>query len=280
MAHSAAYFLHTGRRGLYLVRNKKGSAFVAAHPNIERTFLVLPAGGSSAPELWRDLCRKISEGGWSVSLGRVPDTLVCGVDALRSFTLVTEQTLDWRYPVTIVDNCKLSKLNGGEYSEYRRKVRRATRGGAISIVNHLSPMYAKLEAPVRRMIEEWAETVSAIKKFNVEHLVSSNLSAYRLGLLAKDRMDFRIYVSGSDVVGFCASELPATGDTANGIAMCVDRAWAGCSEFMYWSEASELIRQGYSYYNINGSETKSLDDFRSKLRPTNRISLHTFEILS
>lgn len=280
MAHSAAYFLHTGRRGLYLVRDKNSSAFVAAHPNIEKTFLVLPAGGNPAQELWRDICQKISDGGWNVSLGRVPDTLVRGVDTLRAFKLVTEQTLDWRYPVTIIDNRKLSNLDGSEYSQYRRKVRRAKRRGAISIVNQTSPMYAKLEAPVKRMVEEWAQAVSAIKNFNVEHLVSSNLSAYRLGLSAKAQMEFRIYVSGIDVIGFCASELPATGSTANGIAMCVDRGWVGCSEFMYWSEASEILRQGYDFYNINGSETKSLDEFRSKLRPADKVSLHTFKLFS
>ncbi|MBL3587508.1 hypothetical protein JMM61_19400 [Rhodovulum sulfidophilum] len=278
MAHSAAYFLHTGRKGLYLVRRQKYYALVAAHPNIENTALVLPAGGSPAPELWHDLCLSISEKGLNASLGRVPDTLAQLVESRDEFKLVVERKLDWRYPVTVVDNRKLSKLNGGEYSHYRRKIRRATSRGAICIVDQLSPTYAELEEPVLRMIERWARTVSAIKDFDVEHLISSNLSAYRLGFLKKYQINCRVYLSSGGVIGLCATELKNSGNTANGIAMCVDRSWTGCSEFMYWTEANELLRQGYLLYNINGSETQSLNEFRSKLRPTDQIPLHTYQL--
>jgi hypothetical protein len=278
MAHSAAYFLHTGRKGLYLVRSRNQSALVAVHPNIENAALVLPTGGCAAPELWRELCDCIASNGWNVSLGRVPETLTPYVEPIGAFELTTEQKLDWRYPVTIVDTKKLSKLDGGEYSEYRRKVRRATKRAKISVIDQRSTLYAEFGQAVLEMIEEWAKAVSQIKKFDTEHLISSNLSAYELGLRRIEQTVCRIYFTDDAVIGFCASELPRLGRTANGIAMCLDRSWIGCSEFMYWTEAKKFHEQGYSLYNINGSETKSLDEFRSKLQPVNQISLHTYQL--
>lgn len=278
MAHSAAYFLHTGRKGLYLVRIRHHSALVAMHPNIEDSVLVLPAGGCAAPELWRVLCERISLEGWSVSLGRVPNTLVPHVESTEAFELIAERKLDWRYPVTTINNKKLSELSGGEYSEYRRKIRRATKRSPISIIDQRSPLYAKFHQEVLKMIEEWARTVSGIKDFDTAHLISSNLSAYELGLVREGQVVCRIYFSNETVIGFCASELPASGHTANGIAMCLDRSWTGCSEFMYWEEAKRFVQQGYSHYNINGSETLSLDKFRSKLRPVDQIPLHTYQL--
>lgn len=278
MAHSAAYFLHTGRKGLYLVRIRHHSALVAVHPNIENAALVLPAGGCAAPELWLDLCERILFGGWNVSLGRVPNTLAPYVESTEAFELVTERKLDWRYPVTIVDNNKLGKLSGGEYSEYRRKVRRATKYSPISVIDQTSPLYSEFRQSVTEMIEDWARSVSDVKDFDTAHLISSNLSAYELGLVANSQVVCRIYYSNETVIGFCASEIPTVGRTANGIAMCLDRSWTGCSEFMYWREAKKFVQQGYSHYNINGSETLSLDKFRSKLRPVDQIFLHTYQL--
>ena len=276
MAHSAAYFLFTGRNGLFLVRHRGQVALVAFHPNISSAALVLPAGGHCAPKLWAHLCRSISSGGMDVTLARITPNQASIVEQERCFRSVDETKLDWRYPVVILDTKKLSEMNGGAYARYRQRVRRAFRDAPIATVDQWSPTYAAREKAVLHMIEQWAVAVSELKDFDTTHLISSNLEAYYMGQRRINEVACRIYVSGDRAIGFCASEMTRHGRIANGIAMSLDRNWAGCSEYMYWNEAKLIHENGYSLYNINGSETESLDRFRSKLRPHERIHLQTF----
>jgi len=279
MAHSAAYFLHTGRKGLYLVLEGDAHAFVAIHPNKDNSLLVLPAGGCFAPALWRELCDRVSSGGWNVTLARIPSARSSSVATIECFRPIVEDALDWRFPVTVIDTERLSKPSGGTFSRFREKINKARRKGDISTIDQGSPLYAELELPLFNLISGWAHEVSETKGFALEHLISSNVAAYELGRRQIVEIVCRIYHVDERVIGFCATELPARGTTANGIAMCVDRGWTGCSEFMYWTEAKALRELGFGRYNINGSETQSLDDFRSKLRPVERIELKTYSFL-
>ncbi|WP_299865925.1 phosphatidylglycerol lysyltransferase domain-containing protein [uncultured Roseobacter sp.] len=276
IAHSAAYFLHTGRKGLFLVRHCGQVAFVASHPNIDSAALVLPAGGHSAPKLWAELCQRISSGGMDVTLARITSKQATIVEKAGCFQPVDEVKLDWRYPVVVLDTKKLSEMNGGTFAKYRHKVRRAFRNAPIMTVDQWSPIYVEREKSVLHMIKQWAIAVSEIKDFDTRHLISSNLAAYYMGKRRIDEVTCRVYLSGDKVIGFCSSEMTRHGRTANGIAMCLDRNWVGCSEYMYWNEAKLIRDNGYDFYNINGSETASLDSFRSKLRPHDRIPLQTF----
>lgn len=279
MAHSAAYFLHTGRRGLYLVKRKEKCALVALHPNLDGSALVLPAGACEAPELWRELCSRIASSGRKVTLARIPESLGNAVNSADCFLPVAEDKLDWRYPVTILDTERVAKAEGSAFSNFRNKFRQADRSGPISILDQHSPRYADLEVSVLKMITRWAETVSMTKNFPVEHLISSNVAAYNTGRLGLSNLVCRLYTASDVVVGMCMTELTRRGTTANGIAMCVDRERNGCSEYMYWKESQNLFDSGFQRYNTNGSETQSLDWFRSKLQPTARINLQTFSMI-
>lgn len=181
MAHSAAYFLHTGRNGLFLVTHRGQVAIVACRPNIKGAALVLPAGGHHAPELWMRLCQSISSGGIDVTLARITPNQAAKVEEDGFFRSVDETKLDWRYPVVIVDTRKLSEMNGGTYARYRQKVRRAIRDAPIQTVDQWSPNYVAQEKAVLHMIEQWAVAVSEIKNFDTSHLISSNLAAYYMG---------------------------------------------------------------------------------------------------
>ncbi|PTW39747.1 phosphatidylglycerol lysyltransferase domain-containing protein [Rhodovulum kholense] len=276
MAHSGAYLLHTGRNGLFLVEHRGQTAFVAVHPNIECAALVLPAGAHFAPELWSHLCSSIASAGLNVTLGRITPDFSMQMEKIDFFRATTEKTLDWRYPVTILDVAKLSEMRGSSYRGYRKKVNRANRDVPIEIADQRSPIYFERYAAVVHMIEKWADAVSSIKNFDTKHLVSSNLAAYHMGMRQIEGLSCKIYYAGNSVIGFSAVEVPQNGGIANGIARCLDRSWIGCSEYMYWNDAKILSDSGYGLYNINGSETKSLDEFRSKLRPYRKINLQTF----
>ncbi|MEW7009436.1 MULTISPECIES: hypothetical protein [unclassified Lentilitoribacter] len=56
MAHSAAYLLHTGRKGLWSFEKGSKLAFLAQHSNDEKSMLVLPAGASNIPDHWARVC--------------------------------------------------------------------------------------------------------------------------------------------------------------------------------------------------------------------------------
>lgn len=278
MAHSAGYFLHTGRNGLFLVRYLGEAALIAIHPNIQNAALVLPAGGHCAPKLWAHLCQSISSGGMDVTLARITPGHATNIEQMECFEPVEETTLDWRYPAVVLDTRKLSEMAGGAFSKYRHKVRRAFRDASIEVVDQQSPEYFERKKAVLQMIEKWAIAVSEIKNFDTKHLISSNRAAYFMGKRSINELACRVYFSAGRAIGFCASEMTEHSQTANGIAMCLDRDWIGCSEYMYWNEARLMYENGYKFYNINGSETESLDSFRSKLRPHERIRLRTFRL--
>lgn len=275
MAHSAGYFLHTGRKGLWYAEDGLHKALVSLHPNKEHQLLIFPVGGDTSVQYWASLSDYFVKASFQVSLARVTPEMVLDLDT-AGFSEVTETVLDWRFPVTIVDTELVARAEGATFLKFRAKVKRAQRNDTIHVVENTDSRFPALMPSATNMIERWARSVSEVKNFSVSHLVDSNRSALEVSMRAPVKIQCRLYVAAGRVIGMTALELPVGSDTANGIAQCVDREWPGCSEFMYREDAIRMSNFGYRYYNINGAETASLDQFRRKLRPVNRISLATF----
>lgn len=276
MAQSAAYALHTGRRGLWFCQKNDAVALVLVHPNLENALLVMPTAGLSAPSFWQDLCQRLSAMGAEVTLARITPELVGAVEATGAFVAQEETNLDWRFPVTLLDTEKLAGLEGPEFRQMRRSVRSAERSGDLKAVTPSQQEFENLAAATTGMIAGWASTVSEIKDFPTNHLVSSNIAAFEAVKCWRPEIHPQIYTIGNKVFALTLSELPDHSTTANGISKCIDRSHRGISEYVDWHLAKYAHARGYDRCNINGSETASLHLYRQKLRPVAEVPLKTY----
>lgn len=279
MSVSPSYLLLTGRNGLRLFEGGKVSMAVCQHPNDPSTQIVLPLGNSLDPIFAIDLCEAIAQEGKTVKLSRVLAKDVKSLAESGRLYLEEESLLDWRYPVTILDNRAVRDMAGGALSNLRQKVSLIKRQGVIEVFDQHDERYEALKTDVGVMIESWADSVSELKGFSVEHLVSSNKYGYEMGRAALDTFQANVFLQRGKPIALYTSELPRTGRFANGITLCIDRSVRGASEFAYWWMAQELFEAGYQFTNINGAETDSLNQFRKKLKPVSRIPLNTFRYL-
>ena len=281
MAHSAGYLLHTGRGLVYIARRAHEVAVLLAHPNVEQSMLVLPAGAEPAVNLWRDLiihCRAQSQ---RVTLGRVTPELLDVAHSLDGFKAVPETVLDWALPVKIIDTELTSKTKNKPFKKFRHKIRQAEKIGEIEVVDQGSPLFERFRGKTIEMFQRWANDVAESKKISIDHLISSNLAALDLAEKALPCFNFYIFTCNEKVVGFEVIELPCNSDIANGISKCRDPEHTNISVYMEKYVSTRVLAQGFKKRNINGSENDKLNYYRETvLRPIESIQLQTFDYLT
>lgn len=280
MANSPAYYLLTGRRGIWTASDGDQTMIVCRHPNADGEILVFPVGRQLDVSFAESVCHRLAQTNPVVKLSRVTNENRDLILASPYYELEEENLLDWKYPVTILDTKRLAEKQGAQFALLRNKIARVCRAGQIDIIDQTDKRFAALTPEVNLMITDWAATVSAAKGFTPEHLVSSNMHGYQMGLIGTPDFVAKIFLLGNVVMALFTVELPPGKSTANGITFSVRRDIPGASEFAYWWIARWLKTAGYSYLNINGAETASLHLFRQKLSPIQTIPLHTFRYKS
>jgi hypothetical protein len=83
---------------------------------------------------------------------------------------------------------------------------------------------------------------------------------------------------GRTCIGLALWEYPRTGDIVPGLAALPSSYEKGLSEYIYYSIAKWLLREGYDRMCIGGSETAGLDHFKQKLDPIATRRLRTLRL--
>jgi hypothetical protein len=91
-------------------------------------------------------------------------------------------------------------------------------------------------------------------------------------------MDGLILKRGEEYLGFSFWERPPAGTTVACLAALPVSYEKGLSEFLYYVIAGCLEKDGYKKICIGGSETKSLDQFKKKLDPSEVHELQTIRV--
>lgn len=276
---SPTYFLHTGRRGLWLFGTPERYLIYCHHPNQSGALLIFPQPGQLDVELWEVAARALRRTAEEVTLARVHERYR---DQMRSslFERHEEEILDWRYPCTVLRNADLMDHTGPDFERFRQKLSRFKQA-RVRCLPLTVAVDREFGTQTRQLIDRWAHLVSKQRRFPEEELRAPNHSAYDRGLRCDDAMfNAAIIVVDERVVAFFTTERPLAGETVNGITMCIDREFGGAAELAHREMVALHHEQGLVFTNINGAETESLDQFRKKLCPVVRYKIDSYHLRS
>uniref|UniRef100_A0A0G4I5P0 Phosphatidylglycerol lysyltransferase C-terminal domain-containing protein n=1 Tax=Chromera velia CCMP2878 TaxID=1169474 RepID=A0A0G4I5P0_9ALVE len=307
---SAAYFLMTGRKGLWIVeltgKDEAGgsvqaasgsSLLLCAHPNSAGRFLIFPPWGGDSngrTALIDAVWNFVAKSGVSVQLARFPAAPHVG------FREVEETLLDWRFPVHILDTQKVVKKEGFAFKQFRWKLHCLQQKHRVE-KEDLQPGREEDRREAMKLLNTWrpgddhsvydcllslfpcdndTETETAIteaeapckSKRHLNDLLGENEAAR-----GKLRLRGRFVRADGNVVGMSIwEETDPQGGMANAYANVALHDFPGSSQHVHWDMCRCLADRGFSFLSLGGSETAGLDLFKQKMRPVQRVELKSF----
>jgi Phosphatidylglycerol lysyltransferase, C-terminal len=251
------------------------------HPNTDGQILLFPPRGQENPVILKRLLTEIPIPPAGIRIARVkkhsktPPWLrgIKGTDE-RTIRLVPvqEHALDWRYPVRVLSSEVISGLKGHDFMRVRNYVRQAQRQNLQ--VERLKPSH---KADIIGFAYRWANrrTEDFIDLINLTEPYREILN------LADDEsfnLDGLVLKLDGHVQAVTIWERPNTRiRVANSWVNLSNSAIKGISEFMTLKIAETLWAENVPYFNVGGSETRSLDDYKKKYMPVYSVDLQSVE---
>ncbi|NCC23199.1 MAG: DUF2156 domain-containing protein [Alphaproteobacteria bacterium] len=274
--NSPAYYLITGRNGLWLYGDDDAVMLVARHPNDPEQLLLFPPLGKNPFGLIRKAQHDVSFPDGRLRLARIgfeETSLIHRLITESGAQEREEDLLDWRYPVHILGTKEVVEHKGAKFKDFRNNVHRARSRGLnaepIKTKAHILDALAVCRIWASRHVNEhyslpnlMEPSVIPLELLERRVLPVQGLVAYENGL----------------PIGYIVWEEtdPKTG-TANSIAGLSIRS-RGTDEFLVLEMCRVLAEKGFSRVCIGGSETEGLDAFKRKMCPVASIPLRSFAI--
>jgi hypothetical protein len=280
---SAAYLMHTCRKGLWLykVDGKNGFAFVGKHPNEDESWLVFPPPSLVDVEFISEVCALLPEASGRIRVARIKEEHVPLFMDRPEFQWVEELVLDWRFDCLVLSCKKLYESEGSSLKRFRFDKHFLNEKYVVSKV--VSAEDTASVDKVNSLLGSWAESVSGQKQFSVDNLIEPNMSGLQMAIEPHVPVTGVLLTYHDDPIGFYVYENPGHGrKSAAGVSMAVNRSVKGASEYCYWDVARHGLKLGFEEVNINGAETESLDAFRRKLYGglSRRYKIHSFDYVA
>ncbi len=277
---SAAYYMFTGRNGLWLFSRRNTFLLVCWHPNYPGRILIFPQLGECDFDLISDLLECIPVPPFGVSIARVNASRQSKQSGLLTsqrhivFNECIESILDWKFPVHILSTKRTADLEGQKYAKVRNKIRRI-RSANTNILPFDAISHSRA---VENLLHRWAKhNASDHEEYTTlydpyECLISWSTER-TLGL--------------SGLMVFIDNKLQAVTlwDVSNGqqktanlfVNFCnIDII--GLSDFMVVESCKTLRDQGVDYLNLGGSESDGLDSFKRKFCPARSINMCSIDV--
>lgn len=273
---SAAYFMMTGRKGLWIYGNEDTAMIVARHPNMEDSILFFPPMGLSPVSLieFALVDPAIPEGNKCLArLGPEDQYLAAVLEQRGNSKVEVEEVLDWKFPVHILDAASVIDSKGKDFRDFRKNIHRAFGRGLWSEgINSQEDISRVLD-----ISKSWAVRHES-NNYSIEDLIGP--TKYALSLFNNPNLSIKglIINEGSEAVGYIMWEEtnPLKG-FANSISGMSVRP-RGTEEFAILEMCRKLKEGGFSRVCIGGSETEGLDSFKRKMRPVSSVTLHTMSL--
>lgn len=269
---SISYFLQTGRKGLWLVEDQSDYLILCLHPNSEGRILVFLPPRRAPLRLLIEISSELYKKNLEVRVSRVGSFHRELMEGCRYFFRIEEEILDWRFPCLVLDNRILAETHGGKFESFRQKANRISRN--LPNIHRISKQYST--DPLKICLDNWAEDVSRKGVFLKKDLLSSNMNAISMAIDEICGVEGYSITVKDEVVGFFVNDYAKEREIVCGITMCSDRRMVGASEYCYSAMAEVSLQKGFSFTNINGAETDTLNDFRKRLRAAWGYSIDTF----
>jgi len=275
---SAAYYMMTGRKGLWIYGDDKTAMLITRHPNIENEILFFPPFGSDPINLIEFALADPSIPVGKVSLARIgpEDSYIASrLQTLGIGEIEVEKILDWRFPVHVIGINEVNESKGGHFRDFRKNIHRAFGRGLWS---------ERIESPEQVAHALEVSKAWASRHVNQSYSLSDLIGPTKLALSLLQHpdlsMDGLIVHEGEDPVGYIIwEETNKDKGVANSISGMSIRP-RGTEEFAILEMCKILKTKGYSQVCIGGSETEGLDNFKRKICPVKSVALQTMHLNS
>jgi hypothetical protein len=268
-----AYFMMTGRKGLWVYGDDNTSLIIARHPNTDDEILFFPPMGAEKEDVVLAALSDNNCPKGRIRLARISDQ---DIDLANHFeksgrgSYVAEDVLDWLYPVHILDVDAITMHKGSAFRDFRKNIYRAQARGLHAELIRSEKHYAH----VINLSDEWASQQND-KPYQLSDLADPSQKAVSLLLNKAMKMDGIIIHEGSDVVGYILwEETDKVKGIANSVAGMSVRP-RGTEEFAILSMCQILRERGFNQVCIGGSETEGLNNFKKKLCPRDSVALQS-----
>lgn len=286
--HSAAYYLLTGRDGLWLHEGYGSCLVTCLHPHIPERLLVFPEIGDSNGRLAAHVLNTIDSPKNGIQLARhTAQDIQCvnqamtGLPCARKFKIVVrpEKVLDWLYPVHILDTDVVTAMHGSAFQKIRGKYRQAEAG-----IRVLSLRDDNTLRMMRACLKYWeGSMIFAAKDEGADDLLSYYDTLFAMVMAWPEMFGGLVFLQGRKPVGFTVWDMPARSKEAAGcgnlLANLSDITVTGLSEFMVVETCRHLRESGIERINFGGSENEGLDTFKRKFQPAESLQLCSADIV-
>ncbi len=265
---SMSYLKMTSRKGLFSFNGEYTILLFSVHPNRNDTYIIYAPDSDAGFKDVRELAGILKARGRTVEIIRVAEKYLPICLELTQGRAIDEQTLDYIFPVHVVDTKMVSEMQGTKFLKFRNKIN------------------AIRKTSIRMQKVDWSpQTILALRS------VSKKWSALMFGpedqhgadyiFHALDTPSIRSLLQGlvayqdNEPVGFTLWENPALGySTANSLIHCClhDR---GLSEMLHHDMAVSLYERDIRFLSLGGAETAGLDAFKRKMNPVRSVVLKT-----
>ena len=278
---SLGYYMLTGRKGAQLYQEGNSYLVVCQHPHIEDKLIVFPeinGDGSLTAKVLHRL--DVPRGG--VQLARYTDAdllkLHMAIERLpfpqaTLFREMDETVLDWKYPAYVIDTRKTGDMQGKEFDKLRNKFNKVA-GELESIPLHSDQGYRAM----RSSLMFWIGAMIYCGKETGHDLGSFYQTLFKAIKEYPEMFDGVVFLHKAEPAGFTIWDRPVQG-TVNALAGLSRMSVKGMSEFQTVTACRVLAEQGIHSYNLGGSETAGLDQYKLKYAPSRSLHLKSYDVV-
>ncbi|MDR1467430.1 MAG: DUF2156 domain-containing protein [Oscillospiraceae bacterium] len=274
---SAIYYCLTGRKGTWVYLNKSSFVVVIKHPNISKSLIIFPeVCDSSDFSLTTEIIQEINNGENEIYLCRYTDLDFVKLNSQLTgnlvFKRIIEETLDWKYPLRILDTKIVSELAGRRFMKIRNMCVRA--GKEVDII----PIEGKNQLnSMRSVLKLWEEKFVSTGK-EIEDTFGFYNELFSL-LEEEFEVSGLCFIKQGQPMGFTIWDVSCN-NVANLFVNLSNPTTRGASDFQLVNTCRYLQKQGIQLLNTGGSETDSLDFFKNKYKPAISHEVFTYKLVN
>jgi hypothetical protein len=269
--HSLAYILMTARKGLYAFAGQHTMVLFSRHPNLENTYIIFPPNSDAQLADVLTLATILKARNYKVELIRVTEDQIAPHFKDLGREAITEEVLDYKFPVHIIKTENLLALKGRKLLKFRNKINAIHKEPVEIFPADFSKSGISL---MKEITKEWSLIV--FKEDQMEH---ASYIFYVLDNLVRipDLQGLIAFYNGIPS-GFTLWENPHSNyNTATSLIHC-NMHKRGLSELLHYEMARKLHKKGVEYVSLGGAENKGLDDFKRKMNPCMSLPLKTMQL--
>lgn len=272
---SPLYYRITGRKSAWYYKTEDAYLVVIQHPHKNDTLLVFPELGQGNYDLTACVLQKLYQLGQNVQLARYTDENIRSLqkafnhiqnNIVESVVIIDEDSMDWRYPVHILNTQTVSEMQGSAFNRIRAKYKKAAKTISYEYCNK---SYGLRE--MRAALKFWEGNMIIANK-DTEDMSEFYHEFFDIIDTYNGRWSGMMFYEGKRPVGFSVWE-EISDIHANSFITLGDTSIAGLADFQLVSMCQWLHGRGIQNLNVGGSETESLDAYKRKFMPEFSIDL-------